>query len=497
MQSPLSEWSWAQPVNASASEPARTRKGCAFRCGLQLGVPVLVPGVEGNFRVGSTPSYGIYPVKLKFHMAISKTKSGKWRVRLQLPTNEKRADGTVKQKDIRRTFETKDAAKAWVRKVKQMRTNPERWLSDSEIDEFHEARKLVRGLSLVDVAKFWVERNPEIQLTVAEAIEVYEYREVKEMAQTTQSAIASKLKWLADAVGDKKIRHVQLHDISSRLDQLRLDRTTANNYVRVLKRFFAWCCEGKQEYIDVSPLWKLKQGKDEKGAVPFLSVSQVKDFLYVLEENDPDLIPLMVLSLYGGIRPYVAARMAPLAGEFIEMDRKSILVPEIYGGIKINKSGRYRLESVPDALWAWLAAYWDGDAIDCRNATKRRERMCELAEITWPHNALRHTFGTFGYALHRDPSRVAGWLGHTDPSLTIKHYADRTVRECVAQEFFSLRPKAGARPLHRRRAGTEKGNWPSDRELLSWTGRGDSKTEIARRVGVSEATVRKRLRRLR
>jgi integrase len=251
-------------------------------------------------------------------------------------------------------------------------------------------------------------------------------------------------------------------------------------------------------WIKHSPALYLEHRKGNRDAVPYLTVVDAKKFLEAAETHDPALVPLLVLSLFAGIRPSAAVRMAPFAEELIDLDEKWILIPHVHRGVEINKAQAYRVEgNCPDAIWRWLKAYWDGGAIDIRNHEGRRQAIIEHAGIVWVHDAMRHSFATYAFRLEGNIEKVATWLGHTDSRLTKRHYANPAAKQKHAQVYFGLRPKEGAKPVVREKKDPHaaRANWPCDSDFRAWCRR-ERKTHVAAILGVSEAAVRKRLKRI-
>jgi hypothetical protein len=122
-------------------------------------------------------------------------------------------------------------------------------------------------------------------------------------------------------------------------------------------------------------------------------------------------------------------------------------------GVKA-KTRQRRIVSVPDALVAWLQfAPKTGRPVPSRNEDvcgerlknlysetrdERDELLRESIVTTWPHNALRHSFGSYHYAKYRDENRTAAEMGNS-PAVVFRHYR-ALVRPDAANAFWSLYP---------------------------------------------------------
>ena len=110
-------------------------------------------------------------------------------------------------------------------------------------------------------------------------------------------------------------------------------------------------------------------------------------------------------------------------------------------GAKIAKARSIRNVEIPDNAMIWL--------MQCRQRTgnirplKFRERFDKLKEMAgikkWPHNALRHSAGSYHFALHENSAKTATMLGHTQDSVLFKHYRALT-RKADAKSFYKLIP---------------------------------------------------------
>lgn len=71
----------------------------------------------------------------------------------------------------------------------------------------------------------------------------------------------------------------------------------------------------------------------------------------------------------------------------------------------------------------------------------------------WPHNALRHSFGTYALAAKPDAQALALEMGNT-PKVLLSCYA-RRVTSGVAEPYWNLTPDAVLQEATTGEAGTE------------------------------------------
>jgi hypothetical protein len=112
-------------------------------------------------------------------------------------------------------------------------------------------------------------------------------------------------------------------------------------------------------------------------------------------------------------------------------------------GIKA-KTRQRRLVTIADNLLSWLSPRRKPSGALCpdRNIDVFSERLHELAVkagITpWPHNAIRHSFGSYFLGKTKDENLTATEMGNS-PEVIIKHYR-ALVRYAAVAEYWSLSP---------------------------------------------------------
>ena len=72
---------------------------------------------------------------------------------------------------------------------------------------------------------------------------------------------------------------------------------------------------------------------------------------------------------------------------------------------------------------------------------KRFDQVRAAAGIEeWPVNAMRHSAGSYHYAMHEDAAKTAAFLGHAQDGVLFRHYRALT-RKKDAEQFYSLLPE--------------------------------------------------------
>jgi integrase len=113
----------------------------------------------------------------------------------------------------------------------------------------------------------------------------------------------------------------------------------------------------------------------------------------------------------------------------------------IVRGLKA-KTRQRRVVTISDNLAQWLRPYhktagWVAPFE--QNAWRRSlESIAEEAGITLPPNVLRHSFGSYHFAQHRNENLTAAEMGNS-PAMVFQHYRAVVTQEAAAR-FWNLLP---------------------------------------------------------
>ena len=107
-----------------------------------------------------------------------------------------------------------------------------------------------------------------------------------------------------------------------------------------------------------------------------------------------------------------------------------------------SQTRQRRLVPIADNLKDWLAPYRKPCGRICpeHNIDSFSERIRELAgkaEIApWPHNAMRHSYGSYLLGKTKDENLTASEMGNS-PEVIVKHYR-ALVRDAGVQQYWSI-----------------------------------------------------------
>ncbi|MGD1084697.1 MAG: hypothetical protein ABSA47_08105 [Verrucomicrobiota bacterium] len=210
---------------------------------------------------------------------------------------------------------------------------------------------------------------------------------------------------------------------------------------RAVSRFFSWCIERPRRWATSNPCREVKVDLGEKSAPEILSLPQCKAVLRAAESHKGGILaPFTAVSLFGGLRPFEAARLT--------WEQVNLKDGEIRLDSTQTKTKTGRTVKICPTLKAWLKAHerkpfypanWrkEFDAIKLAagfgTPTKEQPGL-----KPWPSDVLRHTAishyfratGSYGFAAEQ--------FGNSE-AIIKAHYQSR-VNSDEAKAFYQLKP---------------------------------------------------------
>jgi len=355
-----------------------------------------------------------------------------------------------------------EAEKAWSAHVRKVAKHGEHSVAYDDLAhrEYEEAKRIVAGRDLREVANFWKSHHPEDaeDATVSKAIALFlKQKESQNLSKSHPRRLKTHLDRFALTYGDKMVREITGNQVLEWINALReaFDPRTIWNYHNSLCNFFNWA--KRRGYTKDAPTEGIHESdlpvipKKPKGV---LTVGQARAMMAWLEVHRSHFVAWHALQLFAGIRN---AEVARIQWKWIDLKRRIITLP---GWVFENSDDRgeasrvvktgddWALHDLPENLWTWLEKYHEDkgkiraparDAID--RMRKERFPKLEIHPIPfWPHNAMRHTFCTMMISLHNDAAKVANWSRHTNPRQLYKSYVAKLVSKEEAREYVSIVP---------------------------------------------------------
>lgn len=206
---------------------------------------------------------------------------------------------------------------------------------------------------------------------------------------------------------------------------------TKINYLTKISQLYNYAL--KHNWVDSNLVERIDRPNAEDKEPGIFTVEQAASLLK--HADDHDLLPYISIGLFAGLR---SAELMRLKAEAIKMEEKQIVV-----GPDVAKKRSRRVVEMSENLHAWLiaAGKLKGLIVD---ADEFRENMAELRTAagieTWPHNGLRHSFGSYHLAEYGDGNKTATQMGHRDQNVIHNHYK-ALVLKSEADKYWALSPE--------------------------------------------------------
>lgn len=419
--------------------------------------------------------------------------------RVQLATAERDGKGRIKRVERRKIFPSNKfkAAEAWEKRERERhsKVGVDNTLSSRQATEYFEAKGLVGGKDLREVARFYAERNLDKGSKRVEEVirEFYQSEKWAAYAPSTRSTNSSILGKFGRKFGKLNMADLTVKDVDAYLRGFEHE-VTRNNHRRVLKHLIKWAMQSKQGFVRHFRIEDLGSTQEDFGTPEFYTVEETARLFQAAVKTDTGMIPFLALGHFAGLRPSEITRLQ--ARDFNFEEKWINVRAEVAKRRRKGKPLPRLIEGLPDTLWKWLGSVGFQGAIDTANYVKRRANLYKLAGLREINSGARHTFSTYSYAYTQNSGLCKKWTGHRGgDSLFLTRYAglEKKVR---GESYFQILPPSEIPMVRVTTKFGKRADWPSDEELLTWAER-STKVAIAKWLGVSDVAVHKRLRKIR
>ena len=224
--------------------------------------------------------------------------------------------------------------------------------------------------------------------------------------------------------------HIQ-HHLTKRLKEDGITNKTANHVLTAIKAFLNWCV--KHQHIAQSPATYVSPFKVPKEPIEHLSEQEIDVLLSTAKKlRDGEFYSMVATAIYAGLR---AGELFALEWENVDFKRKLIMVRDKPEKGHRTKSGRFRTIPMSNQLLAVLKplrqplgyCFFPNKPVRAPSSNFNRQfkQLVTQAKLSPETNwlELRRTFGSQlaqrGVSLYK----IQTWLGHSDPRITMEHYA--------------------------------------------------------------------------
>ena len=364
--------------------------------------------------------------------------SGRWQVNVIAKLSP-----TGKRQRV--TFGSKQAARAHIEELKARRDNLaaiNRTLSPAQLLDAAAAFDLLAEhplVTLTDAASAYLElaKTRGASVTVAELFKLF-----RKAKKRRSKSYQRDIRWASDrmvAFNGKLASDVTRNDIA--LAVAGLPDSSRNNVLRALRALFRYGHD--LGYVKELPVRRNDFAEIKRTEIDVLPVAKIRRLFETAREHDRELLPLLLVETFCGVRPAEAARV-----QWSDID---LLRGRLTIRAAISKTGTARpIELAPCALaWFGLCTAATSGPIMPWSESVLRSRMRKVrylaghrgAGARWTPGSLRDAFCSYHLSHHGSIDRLITESGHTNLRTTKDHYLGLVSKEAAA-EFWNLFPPA-------------------------------------------------------
>lgn len=323
------------------------------------------------------------------------------------------------------------------------------------------------GISFAQAAEFALTHleDANARITVGDFIEKYieakrQRFERGDLRPRSFSDFRIRAEKFSEAFEDKPIVWVTADEIKKWLLGLKVSPRTTKNYIAVIGEIFNEAISSG--ILARSPLARIsrherkvllgrEEGYDETEP-PILSIDEVKVLLKAAHAMPQvNLFPFVVLALFCGLRSEEIKRL-DWSDIHLDADEPSVTISNA-----IAKKRRIRHVDIPANAVALLKPYSKkaGAVAEDRYSGDHARRFQKVTReagfgywenesdperkrwvTTWKNNAMRHSFGSYHYALHGDAMLTSRLMGHkSNDTVLFDHYRALASKKDAALYF--------------------------------------------------------------
>ncbi len=214
---------------------------------------------------------------------------------------------------------------------------------------------------------------------------------------------------------------------------------TLKNHRSTLHSFFEWAVEQRlmpenpaKPWKDLSAVFRDHQKRKKPG---ILNPGQLEKLLSEAIASDKPMVAYFAIGGFSGIRT-----------EEIGSIRWGTIKPDsIHIASEIAKTGDARDIPIHPTLAKWLSVVERGkvdDFVVPADFENRRRELCRKLKLSWPHNALRHSFGSYRQAVVKNMHLVSDEMRHDDVETFKRYYLNRGITPEEAKQYWAIAPQA-------------------------------------------------------
>jgi len=247
----------------------------------------------------------------------------------------------------------------------------------------------------------------------------------------TISDLKSRLTTFSEGFPDRRLSELTVEEIKAWIDEDE-DWSARNriNYLTKISQLFNYAV--KHNWMDANLAERIDRPSAEDSEPKIFTVEQAEKLLK--NANGFGLLPYISLGLFAGLR---SAELMRLDGKDVKFEDRAVIV-----GQQVAKKRSRRVVEMCDALHAWLEPLkpLNGPIVDVKEFRDNMDELRKAAELkAWPHNGLRHSFGSYHLSFYGDAVKTAGQMGQRSSDVIHNHYK-ALVMKTESEKFWNLTP---------------------------------------------------------
>jgi integrase len=248
-----------------------------------------------------------------------------------------------------------------------------------------------------------------------------------------------KLRCLVKAIGNQGISALTTDDFEREIARHKWAPGTVHSYVQTWKVLLNYAV--KRGYRTDNPCDRLELPERDIAEPQIFSVADVRRMFALTLFRDRDhLLPecqtYLAIGIFAGIRPDEIDRL-----DWQEVDLTNATITVL--GAKAKCRAR-RIVDMSANLLTWIRPHARKTGTVLRHPVRKLRDVIRRAMglKEWPHDVLRHSFGSYHYGKHRNEALVKNQMGHCDDGRMFFSHYRVLVHPKVASEFWEIRRPA-------------------------------------------------------
>jgi integrase len=251
-----------------------------------------------------------------------------------------------------------------------------------------------------------------------------------ERRHRTIKDLENRLNLFGQDFGQSKLAEITVEDLKEWLAEDEWAPRTRINYATKISQLYNYAIN--HNWAEHNLALRVERPSTEDKEPEIFTVDQAHQLLRKAHKHG--LLPYVCLGLFAGLR---SAELMRLDAAAVKLDGRSIVISKA-----VAKKRSRRVVEIHETLATWLNL---GQPLKgpVANAATFRDSLDALKKDVglsrWPHNGLRHSFGSYHLAAFGDQMKTAMMMGHRSSDVIHNHYK-ALVSKAEAERYWALRP---------------------------------------------------------